>query len=83
MSKNRIGLLITTHLDGYRSTLSHDFYQIMAGKRDMTLFGIRQLIEWSIKHSCMDQNTKSSVYREWEKMWAEFVGRICKGDFGG
>ncbi len=55
----------------------------MAGKRDMTLFGFRQLIEWSIKHSCMDQRTKTSVHAQWESMWAGFVSRICKGEFGG
>ncbi|KAL2192819.1 hypothetical protein P885DRAFT_72682 [Corynascus similis CBS 632.67] len=60
----------------FRSTLSHDFYQIMAGKRDMTLFGFRQLIEWSIKHSCMDGKTKKSVHSDWEQMWKAFVNRI-------
>jgi adenosine deaminase CECR1 len=55
----------------------------MAGKRDMSLFGFRQLIEWSIKHSCMDPKTKRSVHEEWKEMWAEFVNSICKGNFGG
>ncbi|KAK4232459.1 putative adenosine deaminase-related growth factor [Podospora fimiseda] len=65
----------------FRSRLSHDFYQIMAGKSDMTLHGFRQLIEWSIEHSCMESDVKQQVYQDWEKMWNHFCKRVADGEF--
>ncbi|KAK3995893.1 hypothetical protein QBC44DRAFT_305082 [Cladorrhinum sp. PSN332] len=65
----------------FRSRLSHDFYQIMAGKSDMTLHGFRQLIEWSIEHSCMEPVLKEEVYHDWEIMWNSFCRRIADGEF--
>ncbi|KAK3316287.1 hypothetical protein B0H66DRAFT_604586 [Apodospora peruviana] len=62
----------------FRSRLSHDFYQTMAGKSDMTLHGWRQLIEWSIEHSCMELEMKAEVYGAWEKMWEGFCRWIDK-----
>ncbi|KAK3333728.1 hypothetical protein B0T19DRAFT_440462 [Cercophora scortea] len=56
----------------FRSRLSHDFYQTMAGKADMTLHGWRQLIEWSIEHSCMEPEQRAEVYRDWVLMWDKF-----------
>lgn len=55
-----------------RSRLSHDFYQTMAGKADMTLHGFRQLIEWSLEHSCLDDVSRTRIYAEWEVMWDTF-----------
>ncbi|KAK4166426.1 putative adenosine deaminase-related growth factor [Cladorrhinum sp. PSN259] len=65
----------------FRSRLSHDFYQVMAGKSDMTLHGFRQLIEWSIEHSCMEPEVKAKVYIDWEKMWNYFCKRVADGEF--
>lgn len=65
----------------HRSTLSHDFYQVMAGKSDMTLHGFRQLIEWSIEHSCMEKDLKDEVRADWEKMWEVFCQDIINGRF--
>ncbi|ROW08424.1 hypothetical protein VMCG_03294 [Cytospora schulzeri] len=67
----------------FNSTLSHDFYQVMIGKKNMTLFGWKQLIEWSLEHSCMSKDEYGAVHREWAKRWDEFVGEIIKefGDF--
>lgn len=56
----------------FRSRLSHDFYQVFAGKTNMTLHGWRQLIEWSIEHSCMEKDLQAKVYSEWEKLWNKF-----------
>ena len=56
-----------------RSTLSHDFYQVLVGKADMTLFGWRQLAEWSLEHSCMDESQLATARRRWEEMWKRFV----------
>ncbi|KAL2162102.1 hypothetical protein VTH06DRAFT_7887 [Thermothelomyces fergusii] len=65
----------------FRSLLSHTFYQIIAGKADMTLHGLRQLVEWSIEHSCMEPDLMREVRESWEKMWDEFCQRIVNGDF--
>ncbi|KAK3933841.1 adenosine deaminase 2 [Diplogelasinospora grovesii] len=56
----------------FRSRLSHDFYQVFAGKNDMTLHGWRQLIEWSIDHSCMQDAERKRVKTAWEGMWDAF-----------
>jgi len=65
----------------FRSRLSHDFYQVMAGKSDMTLHGLRQLVEWSIEHSCMEPWLREEVRQSWETMWDEFCQRILDGEF--
>ncbi|KAI3532580.1 adenosine/AMP deaminase [Colletotrichum abscissum] len=62
----------------FRSTLSHDFYQAMVGKTDMTLHGWRQLIEWSLEHSCMSKDELASVRKEWEKRWELFLEWILE-----
>jgi adenosine deaminase CECR1 len=62
----------------YRSRLSHDFYQVFAGKKDMTLYGWKQLAEWSIEHSCMGSKLQSSVLAEWRKLWDAFCTWIVK-----
>lgn len=45
----------------------------MVGKADMSLFGWKQLILWSIKHSCMSEEEKAKVLAEWEKSWEKFL----------
>ncbi|KAJ4177457.1 hypothetical protein NW755_013837 [Fusarium falciforme] len=57
----------------FRSSLSHDFYQVMVGKADMGLFGWKQLVLWSLKHACLDQSEYARVYAHWETEWKEFV----------
>lgn len=74
-----IATIILTWSD--RSRLSHDFYQAMAGKADMTLHGLRQLAEWSIQHACMEPELMREVRSSWEDMWDAFCQRIVKGDF--
>lgn len=56
-----------------RTTLSHDFYQVMIGKDDMTLHGWRQLIEWSLEHSRMDVKELTEARKEWEGLWDGFL----------
>jgi len=62
----------------FRSRLSHDFYQVMAGKADMTIHGWRQLIEWSIEHSCMEDGLKAEVQTAWKQEWQKFCDKIVK-----
>lgn len=51
----------------------------MAGRPDMTLHGWRQLIEWSIEHSCMDPEERAVVYGAWLVMWNNFCQDIIDG----
>ncbi|KAL7622109.1 hypothetical protein AAE478_007611 [Parahypoxylon ruwenzoriense] len=58
----------------FRSTLSHDFYEVMIGNRNMNLFGWRQLARWSIDHACMTHDERERVLVEWERRWKqEFI----------
>ncbi|ETS78185.1 hypothetical protein PFICI_10247 [Pestalotiopsis fici W106-1] len=57
----------------FKSTLSHDFYEVMVGSKAMTLHGWRQLIEWSIKHASLDSAERSKLEEVWTKLWAQFV----------
>ena len=61
-----------------RSTLSHDFYQVMIGKDDMTLHGWRQLIEWSLEHSRMSEEERAQAQEKWEELWKEFLDWMIK-----
>jgi len=45
----------------------------MIGKSDMTLYGWRQLIEWSLHHACMSDEERDDVYRHWRVAWDEFL----------
>ncbi|KAG7293967.1 hypothetical protein NEMBOFW57_004028 [Staphylotrichum longicolle] len=65
----------------FRSRLSHDFYQAMAGKADMTLHDLRQLAEWSIQHACMEPELMREVRSSWEDMWDAFCQRIVDEEF--
>ena len=55
-----------------RSSLSHDFYQVMIGSESMTLLGWKQLAKWSLEHSCMNPDEMESVTAEWERRWGDF-----------
>ncbi|KAH8809299.1 hypothetical protein F5884DRAFT_822343 [Xylogone sp. PMI_703] len=56
----------------YRSSLSHDFYQVMIGSAAMDLYGWKQLIVWSLEKSCMTSDELVAVMTRWEKKWEEF-----------
>ncbi|KAL2755570.1 hypothetical protein ACRALDRAFT_2041905 [Sodiomyces alcalophilus JCM 7366] len=62
----------------FRSTLSHDFYQVTVGKSDMSLHGWRQLIEWSLEHSCMDDREREMVYEMWKRRWDRFLHEVIE-----
>lgn len=47
----------------------------------MTLHGLRQLIEWSIQHACMEKEEKVKVLADWQSMWFAFCKRIADGEF--
>ncbi|OAA65425.1 cecr1 family adenosine deaminase [Niveomyces insectorum RCEF 264] len=57
----------------FQSTLSHDFYQVMVGKANMSLFGWRQLAEWSLKHACLTPAELEVAHSKWHEAWCEYV----------
>ncbi|KAH7161574.1 hypothetical protein EDB81DRAFT_349110 [Dactylonectria macrodidyma] len=57
----------------FRSSLSHDFYQVMIGKADMGLYGWKQLILWSLQHSCLEPVEFERISALWEKQWNDFL----------
>ncbi|TDZ25440.1 Adenosine deaminase 2 [Colletotrichum orbiculare MAFF 240422] len=66
----------------FRSSLSHDFYQAMVGKTNMTLYGWKQLIEWSLDHSCMSKAELESAVEDWKRRWEEFLDWVIE-EYGG
>ncbi|KAI1278278.1 hypothetical protein F5Y07DRAFT_361264 [Xylaria sp. FL0933] len=57
----------------FNSTLSHDFYEVMAGNDFINLYGWKQLARWSIEHSCLSPDELRRTLAEWEKRWDDFV----------
>lgn len=64
----------------FRSTLSHDFYQVMVGKKSMGLYGWKQLVMWSIEHACLDDNERKEIMDHWEVLWREFLMKVIDWD---
>ncbi|PNY27610.1 Adenosine deaminase-like protein [Tolypocladium capitatum] len=62
----------------FRSTLSHDFYQVMVGKADMDLYGWKQLVLWSIEHACLTDGEKDKILRQWEAEWEVFLAWVVE-----
>ncbi|RSL42612.1 hypothetical protein CEP54_015421 [Fusarium duplospermum] len=62
----------------FRSSLSHDFYQVLVGKSDMSLSGCRQLILWSIEHAWLEAEEYGLIRDEWERQWAAFLDWIIE-----
>jgi adenosine deaminase CECR1 len=50
----------------------------MIGRKDMTLFGWKQLIEWSIKHACMSPAEQQDVRRVWNAWWERFLDEVIE-----
>jgi adenosine deaminase CECR1 len=51
--------------NAYRSSLSHDFYQIMVGAEATSLHGWRVLADWSLEHSCLTPSEKAAAKEAW------------------
>lgn len=47
----------------------------------MTLYGWKQLIEWSLQHSCLSKDEYASIHGEWEQKWDMFLDHIVT-EFG-
>ena len=57
----------------HRSSLAHDFYQVMVGNASMNLFGWKQLILWSLDHACLSDSERHKVRHQWELEWEKFL----------
>lgn len=53
----------------------------MMGKSDMTLYGWKQLIEWSLQHSCLSKEEYDSIHGDWVKRWEAFLDEVI-AEFG-
>ncbi|KAI1824276.1 hypothetical protein F4861DRAFT_539158 [Xylaria intraflava] len=62
----------------FNSTLSHDFYEVMAGNEKINLYGWKQLARWSIEHACLSPDELRRTLVEWEKRWEEFIDAITE-----
>lgn len=64
----------------FRSTLSHDFYEVMVGNQNMNLYGWHQLALWSIDHACLSRVERERMLVEWERRWTEeFIPEVLGG----
>lgn len=57
----------------FRSSLSHDFYQVMIGKKDMGIYGWKQLALWSIEHACLEDEERARILQHWQIHWQDFL----------
>jgi len=65
----------------FSNTVSYEFYQIMVGAPTMNIHGWRQLAEWSIEFSCLNNADKSRAMDIFRQEWEEFCVWIDK-EFG-
>ncbi|GAB7365754.1 hypothetical protein MBLNU230_g7089t1 [Neophaeotheca triangularis] len=63
------------------SSLSHEFYQVMVGDTRMTLHGWRQLVEWSVQHSCLDEEQQRRAMKILAAKWEAFCQWVV-GEYG-
>lgn len=47
----------------------------------MSLYGWKQLIEWSLQHSCVSKEEYDLIHGEWVKKWDKFLDEVI-AEFG-
>ncbi|KAJ2988302.1 hypothetical protein NUW58_g4050 [Xylaria curta] len=62
----------------FKSTLSHDFYEVMAGHQKINLYGWKQLARWSIEHSVLSEEERRRMLTEWERRWQDFINALIE-----
>jgi adenosine deaminase CECR1 len=62
----------------YSSSLSHEFYQVMVGDTRMTIHGWRQLIEWSLEHSCLTEAEHAQAQKIFARDWEAFCAGVVR-----
>lgn len=61
----------------FQSSLAHDFYQVFIGQNNISLFGLKQLVLWSIEHAIFDdKKDRDRLKVVWEKKWVAWVQSI-------
>lgn len=50
----------------------------MVGKADMGLYGWKQLVMWSLEHSCLSDKERENMLHEWKQLWNEFLDWVEK-----
>jgi adenosine deaminase CECR1 len=50
----------------------------MIGSESMSLLGWKVLAEWSIDHSCLDDEHKKDVRKEWRHRWKSYCKWIVE-----
>lgn len=53
----------------------------MIGKSDMTIYGWKQLIEWSLQHACLSTGEYEAIHGVWAKRWDSFLDEVIE-EFG-
>ncbi|KAF2398678.1 cat eye syndrome critical region protein 1 [Trichodelitschia bisporula] len=56
----------------FTNSVSHEFYQVMVGSMSMSLYGWRQLVNWSIQYSCLSKPEQEQAKQILEKEWVTF-----------
>ncbi|KAF2087863.1 Metallo-dependent hydrolase [Saccharata proteae CBS 121410] len=78
------GIPCTVNADNpslFRSSMSHEFYQVMVGTPTMSLHGWKQLAEWSLVYSCLSRAEKEKGLEILRGEWEGFCGWIVE-EFG-
>ncbi|KAJ5261279.1 Metallo-dependent hydrolase [Penicillium angulare] len=60
------------------SSHSHELYQITMGSNKISLSGWKRLAEWSLDHSCMDEEEKTERKRVFQEDWRLFCAWIIE-----
>ena len=58
------------------SSLSHEFYQVMVGDTRMNVHGWKQLAEWSIEHSCLNDAERERAMDIFARDWETFCAWV-------
>ncbi|KAL1626864.1 hypothetical protein SLS56_006592 [Neofusicoccum ribis] len=75
------GIPCTVNADNpalFRADMNHEFYQVMVGTPIMSVHGWRQLAEWSIKYSCIDEEQQEDGLRIFKERWEIFCQWIVE-----
>lgn len=75
------GLHCTLNADNpslYSSSLSYEFYQVMVGDTRMTIHGWKQLAEWSLEHSCLDDSQQKRSMEIFAREWETFCEWVVR-----
>ncbi|KAJ5609943.1 hypothetical protein N7510_006662 [Penicillium lagena] len=73
-----VAYYVTTTNQYYRSSSSHELYQLTIGSRKISLPGWKRLAEWSFDYSCMDEDEKICRQKRFQEDWQLFCTWIVE-----